>query len=105
LRGARTATAPIESLEIRSLASLLSRATALRERFFACGETALPAPPALRSTYPTGAGGSPSAPPCPAAQEGGRPRLGRLSGPAAVVTHDLGGDCAPMMEILTHVIS
>jgi len=47
-------------MNLRSLASLLSRATAFHGRFFACGETALPAPPALRSTYPTGAGGSPS---------------------------------------------
>ena len=39
-----------------------SRATASSQRFFAFGETALPSLPALRSTYPTGVGGSPSAP-------------------------------------------
>ncbi len=39
-----------------------SRATATGQRFFACGKTAPPFLPALRSTYPTGTGGSPSAP-------------------------------------------
>ena len=39
-----------------------SRATAFRDRFFAYGEIAISPSPALRSAYPTRAGGSPAAP-------------------------------------------